>query len=361
MNTTSSRGDAPRRGLQAAPWLLAAALLAACGGNGPDEGSAPAGTPVRVAEVQQASLQASLRTVGTLAPANEVRLSFKAGGVIATIDVEQGQRVREGQLLASLAQQEVAASVAQARALAEKAERDLARGRALYADEVATREQLDDLTTARDIALAGLRAAEFNARFSRIEAPADGIVLRKLAEPDELVAAGQPVLVLGDTSGGWIVSASLSDRDIVRVGLGDTAEVTLDAYPGQSFTATVVELASATDPRTGTYEMKLAISPDGARFVQGLVAKVEMTGAAGSGGPVVPVQALLEADGSDAVVYVVARRDEGEVAERIAVRIGRLVGERVEVLGGLEGGERVVVEGASYLRDGQAVRVLGAG
>jgi RND family efflux transporter MFP subunit len=345
-----------------ASWLAAAVLAAACsGGGGEPAGDAPAGTPVRVAEVEQAELQSSLRAVGVLAPANEVRLSFKAGGVVASIEVEQGQLVRRGQPLASLAQQEVAAAVAQAQALADKAERDLERGKALYADEVATREQLDDLTTARDVARANLHAAEFNARFARIEAPADGIVLRRLAEPDELVAAGQPVLVLGDTSGGWIVSASLSDRDIVRVQLGDSARVTLDAYPGKSFPATVTELASAADPRTGTYEMKLAIVPDGARFVQGLVAKVEMTGAAGSGVPVVPVQALLEADGSEAVVYVVALRDESQVASRVAIRLGRLVGERVEVLGGLEAGDRVVVEGAAYLRDGQAVRVLGAG
>jgi multidrug efflux system membrane fusion protein len=338
------------RGAQAALWLSAAALAAGCGGDGLPTGTPATGTPVRVAAVVQSSLQSSLRTVGTLAPAEEIRLSFKTAGVIASINVEQGERVQGGQLLASLAQQEVAAAVAQARALADKAERDLERGRALFADEVATREQLDDLMTARDVAEANLRAAEFNARFARIEAPADG-----------LVAAGQPVLVVGDTSGGWIISAALADRDIVRVRVGDTARVRLDAYPGQVFPATVSELASAADPMTGTYEMKLSISPDGTRFVQGLVAKVEMTGAAGSNVSVVPVQALLEADGSEAVVYVVARRDNGEVAQRVAVRIGRLVGDQVEVLGGLAGDERVVTEGASYLRDGQAVRVLGAG
>jgi RND family efflux transporter MFP subunit len=350
-----------RRAAGIALLFAAATLAAGCGRSGEPDETAPVATPVRVAPVEQSSLPASLRAVGTLAPAEQVRLSFKTGGVIASIDVEQGNRVHKGQPLASLAQQEIAAAVAQARALADKADRDLERGRALFADDVATREQLDDLTTARDVAAATLRAARFNARFTHIEAPADGIVLRKLAEANELVAAGQPVLVLGDTSSGWIVSASLSDRDIVRVRAGDSASITLDAYPGKVFPATVTELASAADPMTGTYEMKLSIAPGDVHFVQGLVAKVEMTAAAGTGVPVVPVQALLEADGSDAVVYVVARRDGGDVAERVAVRIGRLVDDRVEVLGGLSGGEQVVTEGASYLRDGQAVRVLGAG
>jgi multidrug efflux pump subunit AcrA (membrane-fusion protein) len=61
------------------------------------------------------------------------------------------------------------------------------------------------------------------------------------------------------------------------------------------------------------------------------------------------------------VVYVVATRDEGEVAERVAVRIGRLVGDQVEVLEGLQGGERVVTEGAAYVRNGEPVRVVEAG
>lgn len=358
--TSTTRG---RFTVTAAAATLAAAIavLAVACGRGEQPPPAPPGKPVRVAEVMQSPVRDGLRAVGSVAPAEEIRLSFKTGGVVASIAVEQGDRVRSGQVLAVLAQEEVAAAVAQARALAEKAERDLERGRALYTDEVATREQVDDLMTARDVARANLRSAEFNARFSRIESPADGIVLRKLAEPDELVSAGQPVLVVGDTSSGWIVRAALSDRDVVRVREGDTAEVTLDAYPGQAFPAQVIELASAADPMTGTYEVKLAIDAGELRLVQGLVAKVEMTGTAGSAVPVVPVHALLEADGSEAVVYVVARREEREVAQRIAVRVGRLRGDRVEVLSGLEGGERLVTEGASYLHDGDPVRIVGAG
>lgn len=347
------------RHLVPALWLALAA--SGCTGDGSAPDPVAKTTPVRVIEARQQALGNSLRTVGTIAPAEEIRLSFKTGGIVASVTVDAGERVREGQLLASLAQEEVAAAVAQARALADKAARDLERGRALFADEVATREQLDDLETARDVARANLRAAEFNARFARIEAPADGIVLRKLVEQDELVAAGQPVIVLGDTSGGWIVRATLTDRDIVRVRAGDKASVTLDAYPGLQFDATVAELASAADPLTGTYEMKLAIDPQGRRFVQGLVAKVEMAGDPGAAVTVVPVQAILEADGTAAVVYVVATREEQEVAERVAVRIGRLVGDRVEILEGLAGGERVVTEGAAYLRAGDPVRVVEPG
>ena len=131
---------------------------------------------------------------------------------------------------------------------------------------------------------------------------------------------------------------------------------TRDALPGRVFRVTVVEVAAAADPATGTYEMKLAIEAGDARLVQGLVAKVTLAGPRPEPVPVVPVTALLEADGSTATVFVVGT--DGDSARRVPVRLGRLVGERVEVLGGLAPGDRVVTEGAAWLSDGSAVRVL---
>jgi RND family efflux transporter MFP subunit len=349
---------APYRRWPPAAAVVLALVLAACG-EAPEHGAVRA-TPVRVVEVERAPLVAGIRAVGTVAPAEEVRLSFKTGGVIAAIEAVQGERVRAGQRLATVARDEVDAAVSQARAVLEKARRDLERGEALYADEAATREQVEDLRTARDVAAAGLRAAEFNARFATITAPGDGVVLRRLAEPGELVAAGQPVLVVGNTVGGWIVRAHLPDRDVVRVATGDAARVTLDAYPGRIFAATVTEVSPAADPLTGTYEVKLAIDPQGLRFVQGLVAKIELAGEDGSAAlPVLPVESLLEADGSTAVVFLVAHGSgDQDVARRVEVRLGQWVGTRVEVIEGVTEGDRVVTEGAAYLRDGEAVRVL---
>jgi RND family efflux transporter MFP subunit len=335
--------------------FAAALALAGCG-NGTEPAAEKGAAPVRVAVVEEAPAAETLRAVGVLAPADEVRLSFTTGGVIRRIAVEQGASVRKGQLLATLADDEVAAAVAQARAVADQSARDLERGKALLADEVATREQVEELSTANQVAEARLRTALFNARHARIEAPADGVVLRKLAEPNEQVAAGQPVLVVGNTAGGWIVRAALADRDVVRVRTGDAAEVTLDAYPGRRFAAQVVEIAAAADPQTGTYEMKVSVDPAGSRFVQGLVAKVTVADPAAESVAVVPVTSLLEADGQLATVFVIAK---GGVARKVSVRTGRLLGERIEVVAGLSPGDQVVTEGAAWLDDNDPVRVLG--
>lgn len=315
--------------------------------------------PVRVATVESAMLDATLHAVGAVAPRDEVKLSFKTPGVVATVHVDEGDAVSEGQVLAELEQAEIAATIRQAEAATEKAERDLARAKALFADGVATKEQVQDLTTAFQVARAAQDAAEFTARFTRITAPADGVVTRRLGEPGELVAAGQPLLVVGSTGRGWVVHAALADRDVVRVHEGDEAIVTLDAFPGREIPGTVSRLAAAADPATGTFRMEISVDGEDLRMAQGLVARVDVRDGREVARPVVPMTALLEADGGRAVVFVVDPQQT--VARRVVVETGRFAGDRVEIASGLVPGERVVIDGAAYLREGDPVKILGAG
>jgi RND family efflux transporter MFP subunit len=337
--------------------LLAALALGACG-RAPE---APASTapqrPVRVAALATAPLDEGVHAVGLLTPKDEARLAFKVGGVIESLRVEEGAPVRAGELLAVLRQTEIAAAVEQARQASAKAARDLARAQALYADGVATQEQVEDLTTAARVAAAAERSAEFNASYARIVAPAAGVVLRKLAEAHELVQAGQPVLVVGGAGRGWIVRVGLADRDVVRVRAGDPARVSFDAWPGQRFSGRVSNVSSSADPATGTFTVEVQVEPGEARFVQGLVAKVTLSPANGRSAYVLPVQALVEASGDEASVFVLDRRQR--VVHRVTIRIGRLAGSEVEIVGGLEPGAEVVIDGAAFLENGEAVQVAG--
>jgi RND family efflux transporter MFP subunit len=282
--------------------------------------------------------------------------------VLDRVDVDVGDRVREGQVLAVLKRVEVDAAVSQAAEAADKARRDLERARQLRLDEVATEEQVQDLTTAYSVARSNLQAAQFNARFARIEAPADGIVLQRLAKADELVQGGQSVLVIGSTGAGWVVRAALVDRDVVRANIDDDAIVTFDAFPGREFAGRVARIASSADPQTGTFEVEVEIANGDARFARGLVAKVALELAAVEGDTertVVPLTAVVEANGASATLYVLDAT--AGVARRRQVAVGAIVGERVIVISGLEPGEQVITDGAAWLTDGRAVRVASDG
>ncbi len=333
-----------------------ATVLIACGqraGTG-DEATSLI-RPVRVAPVATAPVSGAVRAVGLLGPKDEARLGFKIGGVIEAIHVEEGSRVKTGQVLALVKQTEVGALLDQARQAAGKADRDLVRGKALFADGVATEEQVQDLSTAAHVAAATLRTAEFNAAYARIVAPADGVVLKKLAEPNELVQAGQPVLIVGGSTRGWVVRIGLADRDIVRFQIGDLARLDFDAFPGQSFPGRISNMASSADPATGTFTVEVQVEPGAARFVQGLVARVSLSPKDTAVGRVVPVSALIEANGSEASVFVFDPRLK--VVHRVAIRIGRLQDNQVEVLDGVAVGAEVVIDGAAFLENGETVRI----
>jgi len=343
------------------PAVLSAVIISGCGGASSPGAAPPAesAAPVRSAPVESVAVANDLRSVGILGPRDEFRLSFKVGGVVDEIAVDAGDPVRRGQQLAVIEQAEVGAAVAQAAEAAEKARRDLERGRQLRADEVATEEQVQDLTTAYNVARSSLDAARFNARFARIEAPADGVVLQRLVEENELVQAGQPVLVVGATGAGWVVRTSLADRDVVRVDVGDPASVSFDAFPGRRFAGRVTRVGSSADPLTGTFEIEVEVAPDGARFARGLVAKVSLPigdGTGPAGQTVVPISAIVEADGDSATVYVLDTAQG--VARRKQVTVGAIVGERVIVVAGLAEGEQVITDGAAWLTDGRPVRVV---
>jgi RND family efflux transporter MFP subunit len=334
--------------------MSAVAAVAACSHRTGGTVAAPLRT-VHVAAVSDATLDNTLRAVGLLTPKDEARLSFKVGGLIESIHVEEGQAVKAGQVLAVLKPAEINASLEQARQSTAKARRDLDRARALLADGVSTEEQVQDLTTAFKVAGAAQSSAEFNATHARIIASVDGVVLRKLAESNELVQAGQTVLVLGGANRGWVVRIGLADRDVVRVRAGDTARIEFDAWPGQAFSGKVSNIASAADTSTGTFTVELQLDPGGARFVQGLVAKVALSPQAAVSGQVIPVQALLEANDKEAGVFVLDPATR--TVHRVNIQIGRMSLGQIEVSDGLERGALVVTDGATFLENGENVRV----
>ena len=334
--------------------LVLSVALAACARG---RAAAPPGgdaVAVRVAPVSVDRLAPPVTATGTLGPKEEVTLSFKVGGVVSRIFVDEGRVVQAGDTLAELDLSEIDAAVVRARSAAEKAERDLTRARRLYADSVATLEQVQNAQTGRDVAHAELETTLFNRRYAVIVAPASGLILRRSAEPGELVQAGRAILTLGSHARGVVMRAGLADREVVRIGRGDRAVVRFDALPERAFEGAVTEIAGAADPLTGTYRVEVTL-PAASGLASGLIGRVEIRPAAARQVMLVPIGALLEADGISATVYALA--PDARHAERRAVRIAFLADDRVAIASGLEGVAAVVTDGAAYLDDGAAVTV----
>jgi RND family efflux transporter MFP subunit len=273
--------------------------------------------------------------------------------------VQEGVAVKKGQQLAEIELTEVNAQVEQARQLANKADRDLARGENLYADQVISLEQLQNLRTQAALAKAQLRAADFNRGYAAITAPGDAVVLRRLAEERQLVPAGQPILILGGSGRGFVMRCALADREVVQLKLGDRGTAQLDAFPGKSFVATVSEIARVSDPVTGLFDVELRFDAAPVGLVSGLIARIELSPAAGVTHTLtyIPIGALVQADGNRASVFVVA----DDTARKRDVEVAFIAADSVALAAGVAPGDAVVSDGALYLDDGEHIRILATG
>ncbi len=338
--------------------MLVGAFVAACGrGDASELDAREAPTPltVRTARVADTTIARPIVAAGTVAPKDEIALSFKVGGIVQRVAVDPGDVVRAGQTLAVLDMREMDAVLAKARSGAEKAERDLGRARRLHADSVVTLAHLQDAETAAEMARADLAAATFNRRYAAIVAPAAGVVLARGAEPGELAAPGAVVLVLGSRARGNLVRVALADRDALIVRDGDPAVARFEAVPGRTFSGRVTQISAAADPGTGTYTIEITLA-DASALSAGLVGEVEIRPSRGSPAVLVPIESILEADASGATVYALSA--DGTRAERRRVEIGHIHGNQVAVTRGLEGVEFVLTDGSSYVDDGASVEVV---
>ncbi|MCA1747123.1 MAG: efflux RND transporter periplasmic adaptor subunit, partial [Bacteroidales bacterium] len=236
----------------------------------------------------------------------------------------------------------------------EKQERDYKRALNLFLDSVITLETLQNAESALELAKTEKSIAEFNLNHSRIIAPAQGKVQRILVEKDEIIAPGYPAILFASTESNWMVKVSLTDRDIVRFRIGDSAVVEMDALPEKSFPAEIAELGTFADPVTGTFSAELLIRERDPHFRSGFIARTRIFPSDAVMGWFVPFEAVHEIDNGKGYVYVL----EDTKALKKAVQTGNLVRDGIILHEGVTGEDLVITEGVEYIRKGATVKIL---
>ena len=296
----------------------------------------------------------SVRATGILNTQTEVKLSFKTGGIVESVRVNEGQTVNKGELLATLNLSEINARVKQSAIALEKQKRDYKRALNLFLDSVITRETLQNAESAYELAKTEKSIADFNLVHSRIIAPAQGKVQRVLVEKDEIIAPGHPAILFASTENNWVVKVSLTDRDIVRFRVGDSAVVEMDALPGKIFPAWIAELGTFADPVTGTFSAELLISEKDPDFRSGFIARTRIYPSDTVSGWLVPFEAVHDMDQGKGYVYVL----EGSKPVKKRVLTGDLVRDGIILHEGVTGEDQVITEGVDNYRDGVTVKVI---
>jgi RND family efflux transporter MFP subunit len=316
----------------------------------------PAPVPVRVAVAAPAPNAGEIRATGTLLFKREITLGFKVAGIVKSFNVDAGDAAKAGDLLARLDPTEVGARSRDAQAQLDNAEQNLKRTEDLFKKGFASQAKVDEARMQVERARAARDASAFDSAKAELRAPADGVVLARLAEPNEVAAPGAPILLFGDASGGLVLIAPVSDAQITRIRGGDSATVRFASLP--PIKATVARLAAKADQRTGAFDVELKLADIAPGLRSGLVGEARIVPTVAdrfSTYLAIPAIALLEGRGDQAAVFIV---DKANKAQRRSVRVGGFLDHLVLIAEGLSRGERVVTSGAAYLRNGQPVTIV---
>jgi HlyD family secretion protein len=307
-------------------------------------------------------------------------IGTKILGQIVAEPIEEGQRVKVGDLLARIDDRDYQAQLKQA-----YADRDLAaanvvlktaraeRMRELYAKGVESKDSLDDAENQLSVAEADLKKSDGEIEFARfnvsqtvITSPINGVVLQKYRELGDTINFGGEI----QAGGGATDIAQLADlsdlrcevdineSDIAKVKMGTPATVIPDAYPDMPFAAQVVKIYPEADRQKGTVKVEVKILQPDLRIIKPeMSAKVTfqsiMTQTAAAPMVLVPKKAIVT-EGAANSVWVV----RGDTIHSVPIVVGREFQDGVEVRQGLSGGETVVVVPAPTLKDGQEVTAV---
>lgn len=307
---------------------------------------------------------------GTVQGATEANISFRVDGNLMIKHAGLGSEVSEGDVLARLDATDYQINYSKARAALAEAQADVTRNaaefrryRELFLNDNASKAEYDNSKASYDASLARLAAAREGVNFAELQlsytelvAPFDGTVSIELADESENLGAGSPVFTLVREESPE-VQLFLPESFTNKVALGDEVSIRVDAVSGEVFTGSIKEVGSGITGLGNTFPVKVGIDETSSLVKTGMSAQVTLgLDNPNAGKVLVPLSSITEDGNGNSFLYTLDNLENGEATlVKNNVELGSLVGNEVEVLRGLNKGEKVVTAGVNYVYDGQRV------
>jgi multidrug efflux system membrane fusion protein len=348
--------------------FLTVLLLAGCGGKAPPERQA---VSVRVQAAQLSSEADELRYSAAIRPDVQVDLAFKVSGYIDQIlqvrgadgrtrNLQDGDFVRKGTVLARVRDNEYRDKVAEAQASLTQGKADHERVARMYETSTASKADYDAAFARAQSSQARYDQAAVSLGDCSLRAPMDGTVVRRNIEIGSLVSPGAAAFQLADTRSVKVVFG-VPDVALAAIRMGDSLRVETEALPGRMLRGRVTRIAPSADPNSRTFEVECTIPNPDERLKIGMIASLHVGEGTEHGAvTLVPLKAIVRSreDPKGYAVYVVEAAGGKQVARQRTVQLGDVRGNSIVVTGGLQGGERIVVTGTTLVAEDQEVRVV---
>ena len=307
---------------------------------------------VSVAQVSQQMMFDQLESVGTAVANESVNLTPKVSDTISRVGFQDGDLVREGDILVELTNASETARLSEAQSTADEAVRQYERLRTLNGDNLISATDLDAARTRAETAQARLEGVIVAMDDRLIRAPFSGVLGFRNVSEGSLVSPNTVITTLDDIS---VIKLdfSIAEAYLAQIASGQTIRAESIVYRGRQFDGTVQVVGSRIDPVTRSVQVRAVIDNSEGELRPGMLMTVSVA-LNSVQAVVVPEQSVVPRSGKQFVFVV----DEANVAKQVEVVIGRRRPGIVEIIRGVSLGDMVVTEGLARLRPGQAVRVL---
>ena len=317
-----------------------------------EEDDAKTPVPVEVAAVSEGSVSAYTSSTANLVAENEVKVLSEVEGRVLTLRVEEGDWVKNGQVLASLVRDDQALAFKKAQLQETNARAAFDRATELVERELISREEFDKLSIDYEIAQQELAEAEWALKKTTIIAPFSGRITARMTQLGQHVRPGDELFQVTDFDP-LVARIYLPERDVLGLQEGQDVQIRLDAATEVYFAGRIRQISPVVDTSTGTVKVTVEATEPPEQVRPGSFVTVNIVRVTHSDALLLPREAVLK-ELQKAHVYVA----EDDVAEKRAVTLGLEEGELIEVLSGVAAGDRVIVTGQGGLKDGSAVKIL---
>jgi RND family efflux transporter MFP subunit len=315
----------------------------------------PTAIAVRTETAAPIARSRAITASGVIEARTTVDVAFQVPGKVVDVGPDDGDVVREGDLLAMLDATDYRLAVDQSAAVAEQTAAERDRHRPLLAEGSVAPNDLERMESAARQSAAAAALARKHLADTRLLSPITGVVARRVVERGSTVSAGQPTFTLVDLD---VVKVRIGvpEADVDALRPGQSATVRLPALRGATFPGRVTSVGVAADPTTRTYAVEITAPNATHRLKAGMVAEatVQVGGQTSSLLAVPATSVVRDAEGRT-LLFVLDARTMRVHARR--VKVGAAFGEMVEVTNGISAGDDVVVAGQHRLREGSTVRV----
>ncbi|BDR18615.1 multidrug resistance protein [Vibrio sp. STUT-A16] len=324
------------------------AVLSGCGKELPPVPE-PESRPAKLFTVSVGNAQFERHFPATTEAGDKAVLTFRVPGLLQTIEVNEGQVVSKGDVLASLNPDEYSLLEQQARANFALADVQYKRYQKLRKDQVVSEQDFDEAKANHNSAKAQWNQAKANLRYTKLVAPYDGTISYIPAENHEYVAAKEGVMNIQSNQLLKVIF-QVPDYLLNRYTQGSdvSARMVFDAFPEQSFDLTFQEIDTEADPKTGSYKVTMVMErPSEIGLLPGMSGNAYLL-SKNAGATKIPNSALLEENGKTYVWRV----DEQGIVSKAAIEMN----DKNQVLAGLNDGDQIIISGVSVIEPGIKVR-----